>query len=110
MLFLADQALHITIALAGWLVILEGEALAPMFVDFVDAIVRSWDPVTFHAAVLTGVVLVSAFLVNTRGAFYFAMALVGPRHLVPRPDDDLPADAIPPPPRPHPRAPPGGLR
>lgn len=85
MLFLADQALHLTIALVGWLVVLEGSALTPAFVDFVDAVVRAWDPGVFHAAILTGVVLVSLFLVNTRGAYYFAMALVSPRAL--RADD-----------------------
>jgi hypothetical protein len=81
MLFLADQVLHLTVAIVGWLVILEGEALLPGFVDFVDAVSRGWDPATFHAAVLAGVVLVSLFLVNTRGAFYFVMALASPRGL-----------------------------
>lgn len=87
MLFLADQALHLAIALAGWLVILEGAPLLPAFVDVVDAVIRGWDQATFHAAVLTGVVLVSLFLVNTRGAFYFAMALVSPRSLRPVPGE-----------------------
>jgi hypothetical protein len=81
MLFLADQVLHLAVALVGWLVILEGEALLPAFVDFVDAVSRGWDPATFHAAVLAAVVLVSLFLVNTRGAFYFVMALASPRDL-----------------------------
>lgn len=87
MLFLADQALHLTIALVGWIVILEGAALTQGFVDFVNAVIRTWDPATFHAAVLTGVVLVSAFVVNTRGAYYFAMAMVTPREVKPPPDD-----------------------
>lgn len=96
MLFLADQALHLTIALVGWIVILEGAALSREFVDFVNAVIRTWDPTTFHAAVLTGVVLVSVFLVNTRGAFYFAMAMVTPRELKPLPDEMAAPAASPP--------------
>ena len=34
-----------------------------------------------NAVILTGVVLVSLFLVNTRGAYYFVLALVSPRDL-----------------------------
>ena len=37
-LFLADQALHLTIAIVGWLVILAGAALLPQFVDVVNRI------------------------------------------------------------------------
>lgn len=87
MLFLADQALHLTIALVGWLVILEGATLVQGFVAFVDAVNRTWDPATFHAATLTGVVLVSVFVVNTRGAFYLAMALVTPREVKRLPEE-----------------------
>ncbi|OGO57099.1 MAG: hypothetical protein A2V85_17980 [Chloroflexi bacterium RBG_16_72_14] len=94
MLFLADQALHLTIALVGWLVILESSALMPAFVDFVNAVIRSWDPAAFHAVVLTGVVLVSLFLVNTRGAYYFALAMVAPRTLRPAPDEADGAEAL----------------
>ena len=90
MLFLADQALHITIALVGWLVLLEGASLGQGFVDFVNAVTRTWDPATFHAATLTAVVLVSLFVVNTRGAFYFAMALVSPRNLADQAEVALP--------------------
>ena len=90
MLFLADQALHLTIALVGWLVLLEGAALGQGFLDFVNAVIRTWDPATFHAATLVGVVLVSLFVVNTRGAYYFAMALVSPRDLVDPADQALP--------------------
>jgi hypothetical protein len=81
MLFLADQALHITIAIVGWLVLLEGVALQPVFVDAVNLVLRSWDRATVHAAVLTGIALISLFLVNTRGAYYFVLALVSPREL-----------------------------
>ena len=95
MLFLADQALHLTIALVGWIVILEGATLAQGFVEFVDAVIRAWDPATFHAAVLTGLVLVSVFVVNTRGAYYFAMAMVTPREVKPLPDE-APGQAAPP--------------
>jgi hypothetical protein len=98
MLFLADQALHLTIALVGWLVILEGTALMPAFVDFVNAVIRSWDQAAVHAVLLTGVVLVSLFLVNTRGAYYFALAMVTPRTLRPAAEGDAagaPATATP---------------
>ncbi len=81
MLFLADQVLHLTIALVGWLVLLEGVALQPVFVDAVNVVLRSWDRATVHAAVLTGVVLVGLFLLNTRAAYYFVLALVSPREL-----------------------------
>jgi hypothetical protein len=81
MLFLADQVLHLTIAIVGWLVLLDGVALQPAFVDAVNLVLRSWDRPTVHAAVLTGIVLVSLFLVNTRGAYYFVLALVSPRDI-----------------------------
>ncbi len=81
MLYLADQVLHITIALVGWLVILEGVALQQGFIDVVNTALRSWDRAVVHAAILTGVVLVSLFIVNTRAAYYFVLALVSPREL-----------------------------
>ncbi len=81
MLFVADQVLHITIAVVGWLVLLEGVPLQPAFVDVVNLVLGSWDLAAVHAVVLTGVVLVSLFVVNTRAAFYFVLALVSPRQL-----------------------------
>jgi hypothetical protein len=88
MLFLADQALHLAIVVAGWLVLLEGRELLPAFVEVVDAVIRDWDPLAFHAAVLTGVVLVSLFLANTRGAYYLALALLSRRDLLPAPGEE----------------------
>ena len=85
MLFLADQVLHLTIAIVGWLVILEGVPLQQGFVDVVNAILRDWDRATVNAVVLTTVVLVSLFLVNTRAAYYFVLALVSPRGAPPTP-------------------------
>jgi hypothetical protein len=88
MLYIADQVLHITIALVGWLVILEGVTLQQGFVDVVNTALRGWDRAVVHAAMLTGVVLVSLFIINTRAAFYFVLALVSPRELpepVPQP-------------------------
>jgi hypothetical protein len=81
MLFLADQALHMTFAIVGWLVILSGVPLTAMWVDLVNLILRDWNRATVNAVILTGVVLVSLFLVNTRGAYYFVLALVSPRDL-----------------------------
>jgi hypothetical protein len=81
MLFLADQALHLLIAVLGWLIILEGVPLQGWFTDLVDTALRGWDRALVHAVVLTGVVLVSLFLANTRGAYYFVLALVSPREL-----------------------------
>ena len=50
----------------------------------------TWDPAMVHAVVLTGVVLISLFLVNTRGrATTSSLALVSPREL---PDDSSPPD------------------
>jgi hypothetical protein len=81
MLFAADQVLHLTIAIVAWLVVLEGVPLTQGFVDVVNTILRDWDRATVNAVVLTGVVLVSLFLVNTRAAYYFVLALVSPREV-----------------------------
>jgi hypothetical protein len=81
MLFVADQVLHLTIAVVAWLVLLEGVPLQQGFVDFVNAILRDWDRATVNAVILTCVVLVSLFLVNTRAAYYFVLALVSPREV-----------------------------
>lgn len=93
MLFAADQALHLTIALVGWLVFLQAASLTSLWVDLVNRIIGGYDPATVHAVVLTGVVLVSLFLVNTRAAYYFVLALVSPRE-IPETSKD-PADVLP---------------
>ena len=101
MLFAADQALHVTIALVGWLVILEAAPFTQVWLDVVNRIVGAYDLATVHAVVLTGVVIVSLFLVNTRAAYYFVLALVSPRE-IPETSKD-PADLVtsePPPPEP----------
>jgi hypothetical protein len=85
MLFLADQALHMTFALVGWLVLLESVPLTTQWVDFVNLVLRSVDRAAVHALILSAVVFVSVFLVNTRGAYYFVLALVSPRELKPAP-------------------------
>jgi len=92
-LFLADQFLHLTIAIVAWLVILAGASLLPAFVDVVNAILRDWDRATVHAVVLTAVVLVSLFLVNTRGAYYFLFALASPRLVPPTQGAAAPSEA-----------------
>ena len=97
MLFLADQVLHLTIAIVGWLVILQGIALTSFFVDAVNLLLGAWDPATVHAVVLTSVVLVSLFLVNTRAAYYFILALVSPRDI---PETEKPPKPAPTPPDP----------
>ncbi|HEY4190880.1 MAG TPA: DUF3307 domain-containing protein, partial [Candidatus Limnocylindrales bacterium] len=102
-LFLADQVLHLTFAIVGWLVLLAGAALLPGFVDFVNAIFRDWDRATVHAAILTGLVIVSLLIVNTRAAYYFVLSLVSPRDLAPVPG----AAAAPAAPEPAPPAPSG---
>ena len=80
MLFLADQALHMTFAIVGWLIIL-GVPLTAVWVDVVNLVLRTGTATAVHAVILTGVVLISLFLVNTRGAYYFVLALVSPREL-----------------------------
>ncbi len=85
MLFLADQALHMTFALVGWLIILESVPLTAQWVDIVNMVLRTFDRTAVHGLVLTSVVFISVFLVNTRGAYYFAMALLSPRELKPEP-------------------------
>jgi hypothetical protein len=84
-LFLADQALHLTIAIVGWLVILAGASLLPGFVDAVNRILGTWDRTTVNAVILTTLVIVSLFIVNTRAAYYFVLALVSPREVTPEP-------------------------
>jgi hypothetical protein len=83
LLFLGDQALHLTFVLVGWLVLLQGEPITAGFTDFVNTVLRGWDRATVHAVLLTGVVLVSLFIANTRAAYYFVLALVSPREVVP---------------------------
>lgn len=83
LLFLADQALHVVILAAGWLLLLAPAPLLPGFAELVDGALGHWDRSTVHAAVLTAVVLVSLFLVNTRAAYYFVVALVSPREPAP---------------------------
>ena len=85
-LFLGDQVLHLTIAIVGWLVILAGAALLPQFVDLVNRILGIWDRAAVNAVILTGLVVVSLFIVNTRAAYYFVLALVSPRELIPDPE------------------------
>jgi len=85
LLFLADQALHLSFALVGWLVLLEGVPIATPFVDVANAVFHGWDRATVHAVILTGVVLVSLFIVNTRTAYFFVLALVSPREVAPVP-------------------------
>jgi hypothetical protein len=80
-LFLGDQVLHLLFAIVGWLVILEGGALTGLFVDMVDTTLRDWDRTLVHTVVLTSVVLLSLLIVNTRGAYYFVLALVSPRDI-----------------------------
>ena len=96
MLFLADQALHMTFALVGWLIILESVPLTAQWVDVVNMVLRTFDRAAVHALVLTSVVFISVFLVNTRGAYYFAMALLSPRELKPEPaaEGAAPAPAV----------------
>jgi hypothetical protein len=84
-LFLGDQVLHLTIAIVGWLVILAGAALLPEFVDVVNRILGTWDRAAVNAVILTGLVIISLFIVNTRAAYYFVLALVSPRELAPDP-------------------------
>jgi hypothetical protein len=81
MLFLADQLLHLTIVIVAWVVILGSATLLPGFVDIVNALLRDADREVVHAVVLSTLVMVSLFLVNTRGAYYFVLALAGPRML-----------------------------
>lgn len=83
-LFLADQALHLTFLIVGWLVLLQSVTIVPEFAQFADAVFGTWDRSAVHATILTGVVLTSLFIVNTRGAFYFVLALVSPRELAPQ--------------------------
>jgi hypothetical protein len=85
LLFLADQVFHLLFAILGWLVILAGASLAPAFVDALNAALRDWDRSSIHAAILTGVILLSLFIVNTRGAFYFVLAMASPRDVRPLP-------------------------
>jgi hypothetical protein len=81
LLFLADQVLHLSIALVAWFLLLDGVPLLPGWVDAVNVVLRDWDRATVHAVVLSGVVLVSLFIVNTRAAYYFVLAMISRREL-----------------------------
>jgi uncharacterized membrane protein len=83
LLFLADQVFHLLFALIGWVVILAGAALVPAFVDAINAAFRDWDRAAVHGVILGLVLLLSIVIVNTRGAFYFVMAMAAPRDIVP---------------------------
>jgi len=83
LLFLGDQALHLVLTLVAWLVLLQGQPLTAPWTDFVNTVLGGWDRATVHAVTLTGVVLVSLFIVNTRAAYYFVLALVTPREVAP---------------------------
>ena len=83
LLFLADQVFHLLFALVGWVVILEGAALVPAFLDAINAALRDWDRAAVHGVILGLVLLLSIVIVNTRGAFYFVMAMASPRDIVP---------------------------
>jgi hypothetical protein len=80
-LFIADQVLHVTFLLVAWLVFISGASLVPEFQRFVDTVFGEWNQATVHATILTGVVLVSLAIVNTRGAYYFVLSLLTPREL-----------------------------
>ncbi len=90
-LFVADQVLHVTFLVVGWLVILEGAAILPEFARFANEVLGSWDRATVHATILTGVVIASLLIVNTRGAFYFVLSLVSPRDIAPEAATAAPA-------------------
>ena len=83
LLFLADQVFHLLFALIGWVVILDGAALVPAFVDAINAALRDWDRAAVHGVILGLVLLLSIVIVNTRGAFYFVMAMASPRDILP---------------------------
>ena len=85
LLFLADQVFHLLFAILGWLVILAGASLMPAFVDAMNSALRDWDRSSVHAVVLSAVILISLLIVNTRGAFYFVMAMASPRDIRPVP-------------------------
>ncbi|MEI7742619.1 MAG: DUF3307 domain-containing protein [Chloroflexota bacterium] len=78
-LFLLDQLFHGVFAIGGWLVILAGVAFTPQFRDLVNAVLRDADRTVVHAVVLAAVVVVSLFIVNTRGGYYLVMAMISPR-------------------------------
>jgi hypothetical protein len=77
-LFALDQAAHLVVLAAGWLVFLAGATPVGLVRDGVDALLRGTDRVLFHDAVLTAVVLTSLLIVNVRAGSLFVATLVRP--------------------------------
>ncbi len=95
--YILDQGLHLLVTVIAWLVFLAAQPLEPAFVSAVDRLLDAWDRAAVHAVVLSGVVVASLLIANTKGAFFLVATLVHPRELVqgtPEPDDPSPAEAV----------------
>jgi len=78
-LFVLDQAVHLAIIVVFWAICLAGAPLTAPFADFVDLLLRRWDPAAVHTVILWTVVLASLLIVNVRAASFFVATLVLPR-------------------------------
>jgi hypothetical protein len=101
-LFALDQAVHVAITVAAWLVLLARASLTPEWVSVVGGVVGRFDGAAFHAATLTAVVLASLLIVNVRAGALFVGTLVRPRDLVSGAPVSLPEPLPEPPPPPTP--------
>ena len=81
-LFLVDQAAHVLISVAAWLVFIAFVQPIGDFASGIDRTLGAVDRSTFHAATLVAVVLASLAIVNVRAGALFVATLVHPRQAV----------------------------
>jgi hypothetical protein len=78
-LFILDQAVHLTITVAFWAILLVGRPLTQPFADALTHLFVRYDPAIVHDVALWVVVWASLLIVNIRGASFFVATLVTPR-------------------------------
>ncbi len=80
--FVVDQLLHLLILAIVWAILLSTAPLTAAWESATSVLLASWDPGVVHHVALTGTVVASLVIVNTRGAFFFVATLVHPREIV----------------------------
>ena len=93
-LFLVDQAAHLAVSIAAWVIFIAYVPPDPGFSSRVDNLLGPIDRSTFHVAMLVAVVIASLLIVNVRAGALFVATLVHPRETVtgrPAADREVPA-------------------
>jgi hypothetical protein len=81
-LFLVDQAVHVIVSLAAWLLLIAFVPPQSAFAGAVDTLLGPIDRSTFHVAAMLVVVASSLLIVNVRAGALFVATLVHPREAV----------------------------